>query len=113
MSLFSVRHLRGVLRDEPATLVVDVREPDEYAEVHVAGMSNLPLARVLARDFPAGLGVTPGTELILFCRSGKRSGVAADSLRLAGFSRVETVDGGLLAWEAEGFPVERRPVAAG
>ena len=112
MSGFTVRNLRAALRDEPETIVFDVREPDEYAEAHVAGTVNLPLARLLVRDFPEGTPVRASDEILLFCRSAKRATVAADALKLAGFSRAQVVEGGLLAWIAEGFPIVRRPVPA-
>jgi glyoxylase-like metal-dependent hydrolase (beta-lactamase superfamily II)/rhodanese-related sulfurtransferase len=98
---------------DPATLhaftgpvsCVDVREPHEYTGElgHIAGSRLVPLAIVLdaAHDWPRD------EELILVCRSGNRSGRAAQALAAAGFTRVMNLAGGMLAWNAAGLPIER------
>lgn len=73
--------------------VIDVREPDEYADGHVPGAPLVPLASVPDRvdAFP-----TSG-EVLIICRSGARSGRAAEFLRTQGIDAVN-VAGGTLAW---------------
>ncbi|MDP2341986.1 MAG: MBL fold metallo-hydrolase [Deltaproteobacteria bacterium] len=79
--------------------LVDVREPDEllpepHGLGHIAGVTALPLATLIDatrswdRDAP----------IVLVCRSGNRSGRAARSLEAAGFTRVASMRGGMLAW---------------
>jgi rhodanese-related sulfurtransferase len=84
-------------------LVLDVREPFEYAEGRVAGSTLVPLATVAERvdDFPKDQPV------YVVCRSGNRSLVAARTLVEAGYSDVRNVDGGMIAWTAAGLPVQR------
>ena len=84
-------------------LVLDVREPFEYAEGHVEGSILVPLATVAARsgEFPKDVPV------YVFCRSGNRSLEAAQTLVAAGFSDVRNVEGGILAWTAARLPVAR------
>lgn len=84
-------------------LVLDVREPFEYAEGHVEGSVLVPLATVAARagEFPKDQPV------YVFCRSGNRSLQAAQTLVAAGFSDVRNVDGGIIAWTAARLPVTR------
>lgn len=88
---------------ERGAVVLDVREPFEYAEGHVAGTLLVPLATVgdrvgdLAKDEP----------VYVFCRSGNRSLVAAQTLVEDGFRDVRNVDGGILAWTAASLPVTR------
>lgn len=84
-------------------LVLDVREPFEYAEGRVAGSLLVPLATVAERagDFPKDQPV------YVVCRSGNRSLVAARTLVEAGYSDVRNVDGGMIAWSAAGLPVQR------
>jgi glyoxylase-like metal-dependent hydrolase (beta-lactamase superfamily II)/rhodanese-related sulfurtransferase len=78
------------------TLVVDVREPEEYAQGHVPGAINLPQA-----DLASRLEELPHDRpLALICRSGARSLRAAQFLRQVGFERVMSVQGGTLAWRA-------------
>jgi rhodanese-related sulfurtransferase len=105
MPTTTVRQLHATLRNDPTAFVYDVREPDEFAEAHVPGATNLPLAQILAQNFPAENRPTSDARILLLCRSGKRAGVVADSLRLAGYVGASVVEGGTLAWIAEGFPV--------
>lgn len=88
---------------QQGALVLDVREPHEYAEGHVEGSVLVPLATVAARagEFPKDRPV------YVFCRSGNRSLVAARTLAEAGFSDVRNVEGGILAWNAARLPVVR------
>ena len=84
-------------------LVLDVREPFEYAEGHVEGSILVPLATVAARagEFPKDQPV------YVFCRSGNRSLQAAQTLVAAGYSDVRNVEGGIVAWTAARLPVKR------
>jgi hydroxyacylglutathione hydrolase len=83
-------------------LVVDVREPEEFAAGHVPGAISLPQADLatrldeLPRDVP----------LLMVCQGGYRSLRAAQFLRQAGFVRVVSVRGGTEAWRAAGRPVD-------
>jgi glyoxylase-like metal-dependent hydrolase (beta-lactamase superfamily II)/rhodanese-related sulfurtransferase len=87
-------------RSEEA-IVLDVREPEEYAQGHVPGAINLPQA-----DLASGLGELPqDTPLILICRSGARSLRAAQFLRQVGLEKLLNVQGGTLAWRAAGKPL--------
>lgn len=85
------------------TLLVDVREPEEYAYGHVPGAVNIPQAELasrldeVARDRPVQM----------ICQVGQRSQRAAEFLRQCGFARVTIVAGGIRAWQAAGQPVER------
>lgn len=87
------------------TRLVDVREPDEFVGElgHIAGAELVPLATVEA----ASAGWNPAEEFVMVCRSGGRSGRAAALLASRGFSRVLNMVGGMLAYGASGFPVER------
>ena len=68
-------------------LIIDVREADEFADGHVKGAINLPLGRVMR--VASELANTPkDTELIVYCRSGGRAGVAAKALQDQGFTKV-------------------------
>ena len=84
-------------------LLLDVREPGEYAAGHAPGARSLPLA-----DLPAALEGLRGheTPLAFICQSGMRSGTAAATSRKAGLT-IQNVRGGMLAWERAGLPVER------
>jgi rhodanese-related sulfurtransferase len=86
-------------------LVVDVREPNEYASGHVLGAKNVPLARLVAD--PSELAKRKERPLIVCCDGGERAGKAASFLRRQGFTRVANLAGGVGAWQQAGLPVEK------
>ena len=85
-------------------LLVDVREPDEYAAGHIPGAS----LNALQRFDPEALPKVPGKRVVLSCRSGKRSLNALALAQAAGRSDVRAhFAGGMLEWVDAGEPVER------
>ncbi len=75
-------------------VLIDVREPYEFAEGHVPGAVNIPLGSLPSRV----ADLDPAVETVLICRSGHRSKTAASRLKRAGFTDVASVRGGTLAW---------------
>lgn len=92
--------LAGRLKAGRAVLV-DIREPDEFAREHIAGAVAAPLSTFEQ----AHLTIEPDRDVVFMCRTGNRTG--SNCVRLAG--RVEgrawVLDGGLAAWKAAGLPV--------
>jgi rhodanese-related sulfurtransferase len=85
---------------EAGALVLDVREPDEWAAGHVADSVHIPMG-----DLAGRAGELPtDRRIVAVCRSGQRSGVVTAALAGAGFDAVNLA-GGLQAWAAEGFPL--------
>lgn len=82
--------------------VIDVREPDEYAEAHVPGVQLIPLGTI-----PDALDQLAGHDdtLYVICRSGARSLRAADYLNANGIDAV-SVAGGTMAWVQRGLDYE-------
>ena len=82
-------------------IVLDVREPAEFAAGHLPNARNIPLAELAARvgDLPQGKPV------LVCCASGARSSKAASVLRKAGRAQVFNLSGGLQAWRQAGLPV--------
>ena len=78
-------------------VVIDVREPDEYAEGHVAGARSVPLSQLPAR----AQEVPEGQTVYLVCQGGGRSSQAAQLLGAAGRD-VRSVAGGTTAWIESG-----------
>lgn len=68
-------------------LIVDVREPYEFASGHVKGAVNIPPADIIA-GAPQLQNISKNTELILYCHSGSRSRAAEQYLRAMGFTNV-------------------------
>lgn len=96
---FAARHAEGVT-------VIDVREPDEYAEAHVPGARLIPLDEIATR----AAEVPEGETVYLVCARGGRSMKAAEHLAAAGRD-VVNVDGGTLAWIDGGHPTTPGPRA--
>ena len=95
-----IRALEARSRMDTGVILVDVREPAEWAAGHVEGARHIPLAQLGQRH--GGLPV--GRPVIAVCRSGARSARAATLL--AGQGReVSNLDGGMRAWAAAGLPV--------
>ncbi len=90
-------------RIQRGALVVDVREPHEYAQYHIAGARLIPM-RQLAAEGPQALD--PGRETIVVCMVGLRSARAASVLRELGFPRTYNLEGGMIAWRNLQLPVE-------
>jgi rhodanese-related sulfurtransferase len=81
-------------------VLVDVREPDEFDEVHAEGAVLIPLGEVPARTGE----IPPEQDTLLICRSGARSMRAAQYLAGLGYN-VTNVAGGTLDWVERGLPV--------
>jgi len=86
-------------------IVVDVREPNEFAAGHVLGAKNLPLARLDASG--AELAKKKERPVIVYCDGGERSAKALATLKKHGYTRVANLSGGLGAWQQAGLPVEK------
>jgi rhodanese-related sulfurtransferase len=83
-------------------LLVDVREPNEYAFERINGALLYPLSTFDPQALPA-----EGRRLVLHCGSGKRSLMAAHKLQAAGHGHLTHLAGGIQAWKAAGLPVIR------
>ena len=84
-------------------LLVDVREADEYAAGHIAGALFNPLSKFDPGKLPVA---GDGQQVVIYCRSGRRSVTAMEQARLAGRPDADThFGGGILAWLNAGEPV--------
>lgn len=100
----SVQEAREKL-DRGEAVMVDVREPDEYVEVHASGVRLIPVNTVIdeakqIRDFAGE------KEVLFICKSGQRSALAAEFATAAGLTDLPlyNVEGGTTAWVAAGYP---------
>ncbi len=94
------RDLKAMI-DAGAAVVVDVREPGEFAAGHIAGAVNLPLSRF----DPAKLRAPNGKTLVLNCAGGRRSATALDQCAAAGATVDTHLSGGIGAWRAANLPI--------
>lgn len=90
---------------EPGVQLVDVRTPEEYADGHIQGAVNINYYdRNFLEECEADLDKS--RPVAVYCRSGHRSGLAAEALTKAGF-KVTNLVGGILAWTAAGLPTTK------
>lgn len=98
-------------QDGPAPLLLDVREPAEFAAVHVAGSVNVPrgvLEQACEWDYDETEPALAGSrdqEIVVICRSGNRSLLAAEVLQQLGFTRVVSLATGMRGWNDFDQPV--------
>jgi sulfur-carrier protein adenylyltransferase/sulfurtransferase len=83
--------------------LIDTREPHEYEEAHIDGGRLVPPG--ILRDEIASVVPDRKQRVLLYCRSGNRSGKAAEEMAELGYEDVANVAGGILAWQEEGLPV--------
>jgi rhodanese-related sulfurtransferase len=86
-------------------LVLDVREPAEFAQSHILNARGLPLSQIEARF--GDIEKFKDKPVIVYCASGNRSNGAAAALRKHGFSNVFNLSGGFAAWQQAGLPVQK------
>lgn len=92
-----------VMDPQSQWLILDIRTPEEFAQ---GRLRNATLMNFYDADFKAKLEqMNRHQPTILYCGSGSRSGQALEIMRELGFKNVYEVRGGLLAWQAAGFPV--------
>jgi len=100
----SVQELSGILEKDPATVLIDVREQDEFEDANLSGRL-IPMSEIedryaeIPKDAPA---------VYIHCRSGKRSRTAIEFLKTKGYSNCFNVTGGILAWLNEVDPEGRQ-----
>jgi rhodanese-related sulfurtransferase len=85
--------------------VLDVREPDEFKAGHIEGAVNAPI-RTLAQNLDK-LPKDKAAPVAVVCKSGIRAAYGTMTLKLAGYTNVKDVVGGMLAWEKDGLPVTK------
>jgi rhodanese-related sulfurtransferase len=96
MQIISVEELKNRLSNGEKLNLVDVREPSEHAEFNIGG-ELIPLGNIRAMNVES-LEALKDQELIVYCRSGNRSGQACQILDMLGFTNTKNLQGGMLAW---------------
>jgi len=87
------------------TLLIDVRDPDEWAEGHIPGAKNFSRGTVELEIEEAAPDLS--TPIVTHCGGGGRSALAAESLQRMGYKNVKSMAGGFKAWKAAGLPVTK------
>lgn len=98
----NVSELSEKLKSDKQAVVIDVRQPEEYREGHIAGSKLIPLGELVKRinELPKS------KEIICVCASGSRSHSATKMLIDAGFTAIN-MNGGMFTWQRAGLPVKK------
>ena len=96
-------HTTALVQDREDVVLIDVREQWEYDEGHIPGITLIPMSEISNRLDE----ISTDKEVIVTCRSGNRSGQVTEFLRESGFDNVHNMQGGIVAWQEAGYPVER------
>ena len=108
--LLSVQQLRAGLTKAPSMpqkgfILIDVRSVEEHATGFIPGTDlNIEFREIQARH--REIGAQLEDHLVVYCQSGHRSNIAAETLADLGYRHVYNVSGSMNAWLAAGFPVE-------
>jgi rhodanese-related sulfurtransferase len=86
-------------------VVVDVREPDEFAAAHLGGARNIPL-NALEEKLPLAVK-NKALPLVLVCASGARAHRALAVAKKLGYEQAQVLGGGLKSWKDANLPVEK------
>jgi rhodanese-related sulfurtransferase len=76
--------------------LVDVREPEEFEESHIEGCKLIPLGELQQR---ARGELNPDDDIVVYCAHGVRSLQGLMALKMLGFKKLRSLDGGICAWQ--------------
>ena len=99
MQVITANELKTRLDAGEHVHIVDVREPYENAEFNIGGLL-IPLGKIQTLQIDE-LDELKTEEIIVYCRSGNRSGQACQILEMAGFTNVKNLTGGMLDWREQ------------
>jgi rhodanese-related sulfurtransferase len=97
------RDLMARLESVEGPVVLDVRSPEEYVEGHIPGAVNVPYDQIGARL--DSLDAYRDRGFVIYCRTGRRAGIAETVLIEAGFERVWDLEGHMVAWKEQDLPL--------
>ena len=103
MNTISVEDLKKKMDQGESFHLIDVREPAEHAQFNIGG-TLIPLGRIQSMQIEE-LEELREEEIILYCRSGNRSGQACLILDMLGFRNTNNLAGGMLAWQERILPL--------
>lgn len=87
----------------PATVIIDVRTPGEFASGHIERAINID---VEAANFDTKIAkLDKNVEYSIYCHSGRRSAIAAQKMADAGFTKITNLKDGIISWQSAGYPL--------
>lgn len=104
-----------MMRVNKDIILLDVRTPEEYEEIHLTGATLLPVQQLSQQSLnEIGLGEDmKDKEIYLYCRSGSRSQTAYSIMESLGYSNIKSIAGGMIHWEEDDYPFTESGVYQG
>lgn len=97
--IITASELHTALKNGAGLKLVDVREPEEFAESRIEGCTLIPLGELTGRASE----LNPDDDIVLYCAHGVRSVHALLALQRLGFRKLRSLEGGICEWQAQGF----------
>lgn len=94
------------LQNGEKLVVLDVREQNEFEEAHIPGTTHRISVKEISGERLKAAGIGKNDEIIVYCRSGARSRVAAQKMRELGYTNVWEMNSGIIHWMEDGLPTE-------
>ena len=91
--------------DTDNVVIVDVRTPEEFQQGHVPNAINVPLSKIIKDT--AVLMSLKGKPIVLYCRSGYRTGKAVKALQKDGYQNLQHLEGDMQGWMKAGLTIEK------
>ncbi|MBU6392207.1 MAG: rhodanese-like domain-containing protein [Planctomycetota bacterium] len=99
----SAKQAKELIDNEKDVFILDVRTKEEYREFHIKGSHLIPIQE-LERNINK---IPKDKKVIVHCASGNRSAQACETLKDKGLKELYNIEGGILKWQKEGYPVEK------
>jgi rhodanese-related sulfurtransferase len=110
IKLVDMSEFKEVVDKKAYDLIIDVREPGEYAQGHVTGAINIPRGLIEFKVW-SKVGFPDNTDtdkkIYIYCKTGGRASLATKSLKDLGFTNVTAVNMKIADWKKAGYPMEK------
>ena len=105
ITMIDVSEAQSMVKDSNVT-IIDVRTPQEYKQGHLKKAQLIPVSEIGNRI--GEIEALKDSPVLVYCRSGHRSSMAARMLRKAGFSNISNLQGGITSWQGAGGAVTKK-----
>ncbi|HCM48036.1 MAG TPA: rhodanese-like domain-containing protein [Colwellia sp.] len=101
----SQSQLQTIMKNEQQVIVLDVRTVEEFEQGHIPNAVNIPHKELEARL--AELSGAKNTQVVIYCRSGRRAEVAKQVLVKNGFNQLDHLSGDFNEWTSNNLPISK------
>ncbi|MFQ3265165.1 MAG: phage shock protein E [Alteromonadaceae bacterium] len=101
----SQSQLQTIMKNEQQVIVLDVRTVEEFEQGHIPNAVNIPHKELEARL--AELSGAKNTQVVIYCRSGRRAEVAKQVLVKSGFNQLDHLSGDFNEWTSNNLPISK------